>query len=251
MAAIVLVPGFWLGAWAWQEVTGPLRAAGHDVYPVTLTGQAERAAEASPQVNVDTHVADLVGLVRTAALRDVVLVGHSGANMAVTGAVDVLGPVVSQVVYVDSGPMPSGMASIEFSDPKAQAEMRELVASRGDGWLIPVPGFDAAADPVNLAGLSPAQLETMRRRGTPQPFGTATQALERAVPRPGVPASVIATTFTPEQARALAASGNPVFAEMAGIGLHHLPTGHWPMFSRPADLADLIGTLAGSAGQAP
>jgi hypothetical protein len=55
---------------------------------------------------------------------------------------------------------------------------------------------------------------------------------------------VIATTFTPEQVRALAASGHPVFAEMAGIDLHHLPTGHWPMFSRPAELASLLGTLA-------
>ena len=88
MATIVLVPGFWLGAWAWEEVARRLRAAGHDVYPVTLTGLAERAAEAGPGVNVDTHVADLAGLVRTAALRDVVLVGHSGANMAVTGAAD-------------------------------------------------------------------------------------------------------------------------------------------------------------------
>ena len=52
---IVLVPGFWLGGWAWAEVTPRLRAAGHDVYPVTLTGLAERAAEADPRVNVDTH----------------------------------------------------------------------------------------------------------------------------------------------------------------------------------------------------
>jgi hypothetical protein len=71
MGTIVLVPGFWLGAWAWAEVTSRLRAAGHDVYPVTLTGLAERAAEAVPRVNVDTHIADLMGLVRTASLRDV------------------------------------------------------------------------------------------------------------------------------------------------------------------------------------
>jgi hypothetical protein len=51
--------------------------------------------------------------------------------------------------------------------------------------------------------------------------------------------------FTPEQGRALAKSGNPVFAEMAGIELQHLPTGHWPMFSRPAELAGLLATLAG------
>jgi pimeloyl-ACP methyl ester carboxylesterase len=244
MATIVLVPGFWLGAWAWDEVAVRLRAAGHDVYPVTLTGLAERAAEGGPEVNVDTHVADLVGLVRTAALRDVVLVGHSGANMAVTGAADRLGSRAARVVYVNTGPMPSGLASIDFHGPDAQRNMRAVVARCGDGWRLPVPAFDAAADPVNLAGLSPEQLEAMRGRGTPQPFGTVTQPLERPDPRPAVPASVIATTFTPERARALAASGNRVFAEMAGIELHHLPTGHWPMFSRPAELADLLGQLS-------
>lgn len=244
MATFVLVPGYWLGAWAWSQVTPLLRAAGHDVYPVTPTGVAERSGEADPAVNVDTHVADLIGLVRTASLRDVILVGHSGANMAVTGAADRVPDRVARVVYVDSGPMPSGLAAIDFYDPQGQRSMREQVARDGDGWLIPVPAFDAAADPVNLAGLSPAQLAVMRDRGTPQPFGTATQTLKRADPRPAVPASVIATTFTPEQARALAASGNPVFAEMAAIELHHLPTGHWPMLSRPAELADLLATLA-------
>ena len=97
---------------------------------------------------------------------------------------------------------------------------------------------------MNLAGLTDEQLRALRERGTPQPFGTVTQPLERPDPRPAVPACVIATTFTPEQGRALAESGNPVFAEMTGIELHHLPTGHWPMFSRPAELAGLLVTLA-------
>jgi len=241
MGTIVLVPGFWLGAWAWAEVTPRLRAAGHDVYPVTLTGLAERASQADPRVNVDTHIADLTGLIQTASLRDVTLVGHSGANMAVTGAADLLGDRVARVVYVDSGPMPSGMASIDFHAPQAQRSLRDQVA----GGLLPVPAFDAAADPVNLAGLTDEQLRALRERGTPQPFGTVTQPLERPDPRPAVPACVIATTFTPEQGRALAESGNPVFAEMTGIELHHLPTGHWPMFSRPAELAGLLATLAG------
>ncbi len=243
MGTIVLVPGFWLGAGPGRR-SPRLRTAGHDVYPVTLTGLAERAAEADPRVNVDTHIADLVGLVRTASLRDVILVGHSGANMAVTGAADRLGARVARVVYVDTGPMPSGMASIDFHGPQAQRSLRDQVARCGD-WLLPVPVFDPAADPVNLAGLADEQLAVLRSRGTPQPFGTVTQPLERPDPRPAVPASVIATTFTPEQGRALAESGNPVFAEMAGIEMHHLPTGHWPMFSRPAELAGLLATLAG------
>src|SRR5437879_9842975 len=71
MAAIVLVPGFWLGQWAWAEVAGALSEAGHDVYPVTLTGLADRAAEANPEVNVDTHIADIIGVVRDNDLQQV------------------------------------------------------------------------------------------------------------------------------------------------------------------------------------
>lgn len=245
MATFVLVPGWWLGAWAWQDVARELAASGRDVHPVTLTGMAERAAEATPAVNVDTHIHDILEIIRARNLRDVVLVAHSGGNMAVTGAADRLPGVVKRVVYVDTGPMPSGMASIDFHPPQKQQQLRDQVAKEGDGWLLPVPPFDPGADPVNLAGLTATQLELMRIRGTPQPFGTVTQPLHRPDPIPAIPASMIATTFSPEQVRALATSGNPIFAEMAGLDLHHLPTGHWPMFSRPADLAALLAKIAG------
>ncbi|MGE5288670.1 MAG: alpha/beta fold hydrolase [Micromonosporaceae bacterium] len=245
MATFVLVPGWWLGAWAWQDVARELAASGHDVHPVTLTGMAERAAEATPDVNVDTHIHDILEIVQAGNLRDVVLVAHSGGNMAVTGAADRLSGVVKRVVYVDTGPMPSGMASIDFHPPQKQQQLRAQVAKEGDGWLLPVPPFDPEADPVNLAELTETQLELMRTRGTPQPFGTVTQPLHRPDPIPAIPASMIATTFSPEQVRALATSGNPIFAEMAGLDLHHLPTGHWPMFSRPADLAALLARIAG------
>lgn len=245
MATFVLVPGWWLGAWAWQDVARELAAHGHDPHPVTLTGVAERAAEAIPGVNVDTHIEDILTIIRDRNLRDVVLVAHSGGNMAVTGAADRLPGVVKRVVYVDTGPMPSGLASIDFHPPQKQQQLRDQVAEEGGGWLLPVPPFDPEADPVNLAGLTATQLELMRTRGTPQPFGTVTQPLHRPDPVPATPASMIATTFSPEQVRALATSGNPIFAEMAGLDLHHLPTGHWPMFSRPADLAALLASIAG------
>lgn len=245
MATFVLVPGWWLGGWAWQDVARELAASGAGAHPVTLTGMAERAAEAAPDVNVDTHIQDIAGIIRAHNLRDVVLVAHSGGNMAVTGAAERLPGVVTRVVYVDTGPMPSGMAAIDFYPPQQQQQFRDQVAKDGDGWLLPVPPFDPAADPVNLAELTAAQLELMRTRGTPQPFGTITQPLHRQDPAPAIPASMIATTFSPEQVRALATGGNPIFAEMAGMDLHHLPTGHWPMFSRPAALAALLTEIAG------
>jgi pimeloyl-ACP methyl ester carboxylesterase len=244
MATFVLVPGFWLGAWAWEDVTRELTAAGHDAHPVTLTGLAERAAEATPQVNLDTHIADVVRIVQARDLHDVVLVAHSGGNMPVTGAADRLAGRIARIVYVDTGPMPSGMASIDFHDPQAQQRIRDQVAEQGGGWLLPVPPFDAAADPVNLAGLTGPQLATLRGRGTPQPFAPVVQPLFRPEEPAQLPGSMIATTFSPDQVRAMAASGNPIFARMTALDLHHLPTGHWPMFSRPAELAALLAKIA-------
>ncbi len=243
MSAFVLVPGFWLGAWAWEEVAGELRAAGHEVHPVTLPGLAERVGEGGPETNVDTHVADLLRVLgELDAPGEVVLVAHSGANMPVTVVADRVPELLAHVVYVDSGPMPDGMAQADFQ-PEARPQLDEQIRTRGDGWKIPVPAWDDPDDPM-LAGLSPGQLLRMRERGTPQPAGTATQPIRRPNRTPDTPTSMIACTITPEQVRALADSGHPVFAPMAAMDLHHLPTGHWPMLSRPVELAALLDRIA-------
>jgi pimeloyl-ACP methyl ester carboxylesterase len=246
MATFVLVPGVWLGGWAWREVTPHLAAAGHESHPVTLTGLADRAHLATPEVDLATHVDDIVGLIEHNDLHDVVLVGHSGAGTPVTGAADRVPERLSRVVYVDSGPLPEGMAQVDFNGPQAREELEKLVASEGAGWRIPVPAFDPAEDPVNLAGLSEEHLALMRELGTPHPFRAAAEPLRRPPAPPVVPKSLIASTFTVAQVEELIASGNPVFALMAGAewSRHELLTGHWPMFSRPADLAALLGRIS-------
>lgn len=246
----VLVPGYWLGAWAWDEVAAVLRAAGHDVHAVTPAGQAERAGEQGPGpggVDVETQIAGIARVIEDGGLRDVVLVAHSGANMAVTGAADRMPGRVARVVYVDTGPMPSGMAAVDFHDPDARAELERAVAEEGGGRWIPVPPFDPAADPVNLAGLSEGRLAAMRERGTPQPLGTATQPAARPDPVPATPRTLIATTIPLAAVREMGEAGHPVFAGMTGPGwtYRELPTGHWPMFSTPRELAALLAEAAG------
>ncbi|QKG19224.1 alpha/beta fold hydrolase [Actinomadura verrucosospora] len=246
MATFVLVPGFWLGAWAWEEVAAGLREEGHEALPLTLTGLAERADELTPELGLDVHIADVVAAAEGAGPGPVVLVAHSGANMAVTGAADRIPDRVSRVVYVDSGPMPPGMAGIDFRSPDDRAELEKTVAGEGGGWTIPVPPFDAAADPVNLAGLDEDRLAEIRRRGTPQPFATVTQPLERPEPLPDTPRTLVACTIPLAAVRQMAAGGNPVFAMMTGPSWTHreLPTGHWPMFSKPRELAALLAESA-------
>jgi len=104
MTTFVLVPGAWLGAWAWHDVTARLRAAGHDVYPLTLTGLADRAHTGGPDTDLDTHATDVTALIEAEELRDVVLVGHSYAGSVVTLAADRVPDRLRTVVYVDSCP---------------------------------------------------------------------------------------------------------------------------------------------------
>src|SRR5258706_480392 len=108
MTTYVLVAGAWLGGWARQPVPHRLRKLGHEVYPVTLTGLGERAHLASPQIDLETHIADIVNLIRFEDLREVVLVGHSYGGVPVSGAADRIPDRVAQVAYLDSAPIPGG-----------------------------------------------------------------------------------------------------------------------------------------------
>lgn len=239
MATYVLVPGFWLGAWAWQEVTAGLWAAGHDVHPVTLTGLAERAHLAGPDVGLETHTTDIVRLVEEADLRDVVLVGHSGGAMPVQQAAERIPDRLSRVVYLDSGPLPDGTAQFDTHPPEEQERLRKLI---GDGHLLPPPAWDPAEDPANLAGLDDELLDVLRTRTTGQPLRTATDPVRVGGGR-AVPTALVVCTFPVEFVRDMVAQGNPFFAGLAGAELHGLPTGHWPMLSEPKALTDLLDRL--------
>src|SRR5829696_8049800 len=107
---LVLVPGACLGGWAWREVAVRLRRFGHDVFPVTLTGLGERVHLASRDVDLETHIADVLGLLDYEDLRDAVLVGHSYAGVVVTGAADRRPERLNAVVYLDCSPLPAGTA---------------------------------------------------------------------------------------------------------------------------------------------
>ncbi|SCG64381.1 alpha/beta fold hydrolase [Micromonospora halophytica] len=240
MATFVLVPGFWLGGWAWREVTGELRRRGHEVHPLTLTGVAERAHLAGPQVGLETHTTDITALIETEELRDVVLVGHSGGGMPVTQAADRIPDRIATVVYVDSGPLPDGTSQFDTNPPEEQQRLRALI---GDGHLLPPPAWDRAEDPENLAGLDDSALALLRRRSTGQPLRAATDPVRRTGGRP-VPTALVACTIPVQVARAMIAEGHPFFAGVRDAALHGLPTGHWPMLSEPKALADVLDTIA-------
>ena len=243
MTAFVLVPGAWLGGWAWRDVADLLTKAGHEVAPVTLTGLAERAGEADRETNLDTHIEDITRVLDDNDMTDAVLVAHSYGGAPVTGAADRRPDRVAAVVYVDSGPVPDGAAHDEFNPPDARAATARTVATEGDGWLLPPIAFDPAKDPVTLAGLDDAALAALREGATPHPYATMTQPLRLTGAGDAIPRTMIACTIPLDAIRSMIDGGHPFFAGLAGATLLTLPTGHWPMFSEADALAEMLATI--------
>ncbi|AJE84630.1 esterase [Streptomyces albus] len=240
MATFVLVPGAWLGAWVWEDTARALRERGHTALPLTLTGLAERAEEGGPRTDLDTHIADLTGFVEERGLREVTLVAHSYAAAPVTGAAGRLGDRLERVVYLDSAPFALGMRMLDLVPPEAAQELRERVAARGDGRL-PMPPFAELSRSGSVDGLDEDQRAALYARATPQPFGTYTQRLGGPVePAPGVDRVLVAC----RDFQGLLDSGVPMLAHLDAAPWRRfdLPTGHWPMLSAPAALADALHT---------
>ncbi|AEA28708.1 putative esterase [Pseudonocardia dioxanivorans CB1190] len=242
MTTYVLVPGFWLGAWAWDGVAAELRAAGHEVRALTPLGVAERATTA--EVSAADQVADVVATIRREA-EPVVLVGHSGAGPVVVAAAEEAREQVAGLVLVDTGPMPEGVAHIDFHPPEMQTWIRERIAAHGGWYPMPTPE-ELRTSGASLDGLDTDTLETLVRRAAPEPAGVVLGPVRRGVNDPSLPKILVASSFPGQQVRELAAAGVPAFAQLADPewDIRDLPTGHWPMLSEPHELAVVLADVA-------
>lgn len=239
MATYVLVGGAWIGGWAWKDVAGRLRARGHHVYPVTLTGLGERAHLARPEVDLETHIADVVNLIGYEDLADVVLVGHSYAGSVVTGVADRVGDRLARLVYLDSAPTDDGESILDFDPPEAREQIQRRVDELGEGWRLPFPPLEELGMQASLAGLGEAERELMRAKAVAQPFQTYLQPLRLT---DAVAGSYERAIIACDDFRALLAAGIPRFEALAPPAwqVYQLQTGHWPMLSTPGELAELL-----------
>ena len=227
-APIVLVPGFWLGAWAWDEVVAALREDGHEATALTLPGLESMEADRS-SIALSDHVAAICDAV-TAAGRPAVLAVHSGTGGAGYAASDRIPDRIAAMVYVDSGPATGAM------DPDFE------------GAEKPLPSPEELAANENLDGLSEEQLTTFRQRAVPEPGGILRDAPQLTNDaRLVVPTTAICTGYTSDEYKDAVKQGYDWlggFAELRNITWVDLPTSHWPMWSRPTELAALIGDIA-------
>ena len=231
-APIILAPGFWLGAWAWDEVVTHLRDEGHDVTALTLPGLESPDADRSG-ITLSDHV-DAICQAVTATGRPVVLAVHSGTGAAGYAVSDRVPEQIAAMVYVDSAPA-KGALDPGFEDAE-----------------LPLPPPEQLAAEENLDGLSEEQLATFRERAVPQPGGVLREAAELTDDaRLDLPTTVICTGATSDQMKAWAEGDYAWLAglkELRNITWIDLPTSHWPMWSRPKELAEILGGVARDAG---
>lgn len=168
MASFVLVHGGFFGGWCWARVARLLRQAGHDVHTPTLTGFGQSSHLLSPEIGLETHVLDIVNLLKFEDLREVILVGHSYGGMVVGLAADRVPERIGQIVYLDAFVPENGksMSDIQLGAPRKL--FRELVDSRGEGWYLP----PVSPDSDTLGVVGDEEAEWMARNLTPIPYKT-------------------------------------------------------------------------------
>jgi pimeloyl-ACP methyl ester carboxylesterase len=172
MATYVLVHGGWVGGWIWRNLSSVLRAAGHEVHTPTLTGLGDRAHLARPEIDLETHIEDVLSMLRCEDLWNVVLVGHSAGGMVIAGVADRAAERIAHVVYLDAFVPESGETLGDLLGADLTTQFRALAQQAGDGWRLPLPF------PVAALGLTdPAVIDSVLARVTPQPFGTVTSPL--------------------------------------------------------------------------
>lgn len=237
--AVVLIAGHWLGAWAWDDVLEHLAADRSRPFAMTLPGLDRDDPGRSTRTLDDQAEAIEDVLARLGASEDhpVTLVAHSGANAPVSLVLDRHPELVRRVVWVDSGPMATGSA---FA-PDLPEEAVDL----------PLPPLDVLAQQASLEGLSSDALERLRALAVPEPGPVLRQTVELTnAARHAVPTTLVCCSISSTQVLDMARAGHPMFADVAKletIDVIDLPTGHWPMWSRPGDLAEVIQSAASSS----
>jgi pimeloyl-ACP methyl ester carboxylesterase len=227
----VLVPGAWLGSWAWKKVVPLLEEEGHAVHPVTLTGMGERAHLASKEVGVETAVQDVLNVIEYNDLEDFVLVGHSFAGKVVAAVADRVPRRVRAVLYLDA------FRPGRVRAPQGAFDPSEFGPLPPGSWAVPLT--EKVVDSIGRDVLGPDRAWLLSK-ATPCPMRYMTDSVTLSEGFDAVRSAYIFCT----------GGGDPVAEILAGrwgrlYGPHMvIESGHWPMITKPAELAQDMVSLA-------
>jgi pimeloyl-ACP methyl ester carboxylesterase len=137
MPTFLFVPGAWLGGWCWRDVAPHLHADGHTAIFATLTGLGERAHLLGPHIGLQTHIADIVGLLHYRDLNGVTLVGHSYGGTVITAVAEQVPVRIRSLVYLDASVPRDGECNNDVIGPEMAAQLRSSAMSDGEGGECP------------------------------------------------------------------------------------------------------------------
>jgi pimeloyl-ACP methyl ester carboxylesterase len=230
MATFLICHGAWSAGWAWRKVRPLLRGAGHEVFTPTYTGLGERAHHASPAVDLETHIRDVLGVIEFEGLRDIALLGHSYGGMVATGVADRVPERVKQVIYLDAFVPGNGQSLLDLRPPGPRPA---AAGGASEDWLVapnPPPPDTSAAD---LAWITP-----LRR---PQPVKTFSQPLQLRNPDLKLRRSyVYCTRKTPDD---VFLQFSTRFKSDPGWRYHEIDASHSPNVTAPEALVRLLDEI--------
>ncbi len=230
MAATFLVcHGAWSAGWVWKKMHPLMAASGHRLVSPTYTGLGERVHLANPSIDLETHIQDILSVIKYEDLRDIVLLGHSYGGMVATGVADRARHRITQLIYLDAFVPDDGQCLLDFLNQSEQQRMQELAKS-GDGWRVP-PNPTPPDTP-------PADVEWLTERRVDMPIKCFQMPLKLQAGKLTLPRSYIyATRIAPADtfgAFAARAKSEP------GWRYHELDASHSPNVTAPEALMALL-----------
>lgn len=224
----VLVHGAYGGGYVWKYVAALLRAKGHQVHTPTLTGLGDRSHLMSPDIRLETHIMDIVNLIRWEDLRNVTLVAHSYGGWPVSGVPEHVGAAIGSIVFVDAFLPRDGQKGLDLNSPQSREAVLEAI-KRGEASRPPTPSTSK--------GMSQSDREWLLAKATPQPIGVSLDPIKLTGARDRVAkkAYVRARNFP-----------NPNFdsfydsCKAAGWTMFDAPSGHNVQVEMPERLTDIL-----------
>ena len=228
MATYVLVHGGWDGGWSWRGVARQLRAAGHEVFTPTLTGSGERVHLAGPDIDLDTHIADVANVLRYEELQDVVLCGSSYGGMVITGVAEKVPERIQHLIYLDAFVPEDGQSAGDLVGPQIMGFMEQAAATYGDGWRVPhdPPDADRRTDFLLKAGQQALRVRNPEARPIKRTFVHFTDKADDDFLKPIMEKTVVRV-------------------REAGWSCLEAPFEHWPFLDEPQEAAILLLEIAG------
>jgi pimeloyl-ACP methyl ester carboxylesterase len=232
MATFLVAHGAWSAGWAWKKMRPLLRARGHELFTPTHTGLGERSHLASPEIDLETHIADILGVLHFEDLKGVVLIGHSYGGMVATGVADQARERIAKLVYLDAHVPGDGQSLFDLNPDRRQA-MTEAARKTGDGWKLP-------ANPMPADTAEADQAWAVPRRMT-QPIRTFDQKLRFRNGELKLPRHYIYCTRCPPDDRFRQFYER---AKREGWGHDEIDASHNPHITAPEVLTGLLDRIA-------